>query len=149
MNTSSQGKKERTIYGAFERAVKGFAGAIPQLAGVILLIGLIQTFVTGDLITALFTGSLLADTLLGAAAGSIAAGNPVTSYILGGELIEMKISLPAVTAFIVAWVTVGLVQLPAEASLLGARFALCRNIFGFILSIGVALATAATLRFIS
>jgi uncharacterized membrane protein YraQ (UPF0718 family) len=149
MKMSSQGTEQRTVYTAFEKAVKAFAGTIPQLAGIVLLIGLLQTFVTGDIIAALFTGSPLTDTVIGSAAGSIATSNPITSYILGGELIEMGVSILAATAFIVAWVTVGLVQLPVEASLLGARFAIFRNAFGFILSIGVALASVATLRLIS
>ena len=86
---------------------------LPQLAGIILLIGLFQTFVTGTMIASIFSGSILKDTIIGSAIGSISAGNPVTSYIIGGELIGKHVSLFAVTAFIVAWVTVGAIQLPA------------------------------------
>lgn len=148
-NAPSPGKGRPTVPKAFTKAVKGFAATIPQLAGVILLIGLFQTFVTGGMMASLFTGAALKDTVIGSAIGSIAAGNPITSYIIGGELVEMRVSLFAVTAFIVAWVTVGLVQLPAEASLLGRRFALFRNAFGFILAIVVALASVMTLGLIS
>lgn len=148
-NASSPGKGRPTLSKAFTKAVTGFAATIPQLAGVILLIGLFQTFVTGSMMASLFTGSTLKDTIIGSAIGSIAAGNPITSYIIGGELTEMKVSLFAVTAFIVAWVTVGLVQLPAEASLLGRRFAFLRNAFGFLLAIVVALASVVTLGLIS
>jgi len=44
-------------------------------------------------------------------------------------------------------VTVGVIQLPAEASILGKRFALTRNILSFIFAILVAIATVITLRF--
>ena len=74
--------------------------------------------------------------------GSISAGNPITSYIFGGELLDQGINLLAVTAFLVAWVTVGLVQLPAESFLLGKRFAILRNAISFIFSIFVAIITA-------
>jgi DNA-binding response OmpR family regulator len=47
---------------------------------------------------------------------------------LGGELLAKGISLVAVTALLVSWVTVGSVQLPAEALMLGSRFALYRNL---------------------
>lgn len=47
----------------------------------------------------------------------------------------------------ITWVTVGLVQLPAEMPALGQRFALLRNAFSFILSIPVAILTAGSLRF--
>ena len=84
----------------------------------------------------------------GSTVGSISAGNPITSYIIGGELLKEGISLFAVTAFITAWVTVGIIQLPAEASILGKRFALARNILSFIFSIIVAIATVLTLQVI-
>ena len=56
------------------------------------------------------------------------------------------ISLYAVTAFIVAWVTVGMIQLPAEAAILGKRFAILRNFLSFLLSIAVAITAVITLR---
>ena len=55
------------------------------------------------------------DTVIGSAIGSIAAGNPIMSYIIGGELMKEGVSLFAITAFIVTWVTVSIVQFPAEA----------------------------------
>jgi hypothetical protein len=47
-----------------------------------------------------------------------------------------------------AWVTVGLAQLPAEISALGSRFALVRNAISFALSIAIAFATVGILKFI-
>ncbi|GAH89897.1 unnamed protein product [marine sediment metagenome] len=73
--------------------------------------------------------------------GSVLAGNPLTSYVLGGELLKQGMSLVAVTSFLVAWVTVGLVQLPAEAIMLGKKFAILRNIFSFAFSMLVAMTT--------
>ena len=73
--------------------------------------------------------------------GSVLAGNPVTSYVLGGELLTQGVNLVAVTAFLVAWVTVGFVQLPAESMMLGKKFAISRNILSFIFSIIVAIIT--------
>lgn len=48
-----------------------------------------------------------------------------------GELLEQGAGLVAVTAFLVAWVTVGLIQLSVESILLGKKFAVSRNIFQF------------------
>ena len=61
--------------------------------------------------------------------------------IIGGELLAQGVSLVAVTAFLIAWVTVGVVQLPAESILLGRRFALLRNIISFVFSVIVAIIT--------
>ena len=86
------------------------------------------------------------DVLLGTALGSIAAGPPVASYLLGGELRAGGVSLMAVTALVVSWVTVGLVQLPAEALYLGRRFAVARNLVSFAFTLAVAWLTVQTLR---
>jgi hypothetical protein len=52
----------------------------------------------------------------------------------------------AMTAFIVSWVTVGLVQLPAESLMLGRKFAFTRNIVSFITAIIIAILTVFTLE---
>jgi len=69
------------------------------------------------------------------------AGNPITSYVLGGEFFDAGISIMAVSAFIVTWVTVGIVQLPAEILLLGKKFALLRNLFSFLSAIVIGICT--------
>jgi len=46
-----------------------------------------------------------------------------------------------VTALMLAWVNVGVVQLPAEMVALGRRFALVRNGIAFVFSILTALIT--------
>ena len=88
---------------------------------------------------------MIKDTLLGSLIGSISEGSPINSYVIGGELLRNHVSLFAVTAFIAAWVTVGVLQLPAEALILGKRFAITRNILSFILATFVSVATVITL----
>ena len=125
-----------------------FINMLPMLVGVVLLIGLFNAFISKDFLSSLFSGNRALDTLWGACFGSIFTGNPINSYIIGGELLEYGVSLFAVTALIISWVTVGLVQLPAETSALGFRFALVRNAVSFVLSIAIALATVSMLNFI-
>ena len=145
-NINKNIKNKETIVVSFYKALKNFGVMLPVLLGVILLIGLFKTYITSDLISSVFRGDLFQDTLLGSVIGSVSAGNPITSYIIGGELLKEGVSLFAVTAFIAAWVTVGIIQLPAEASILGKRFALTRNVFSFIFAILVSIATVITLR---
>jgi len=116
-----------------------------MLLTVILLFGLFRSFVPDRMLSAVFTGELLRDTVIGSLIGSISSGNAVTSYIIGGELLKENVSLIAVTAFIVAWVTVGIIQVPAEAAILGKRFACVRNILAFVLSVLVSIGTVKTL----
>lgn len=122
-----------------------FLGILPVIIGVILLTGLLIELLPAGSVAGWFGRSGVLDALTGAVAGSISAGHPVSSYLLGGELLSKGVSLVAVTAFLVSWVTVGSIQLPAEAVMLGWRFALLRNLLCFLSSILVAVLTVATL----
>ncbi|MCK4649796.1 hypothetical protein KAT36_01050 [Candidatus Pacearchaeota archaeon] len=126
---------------AIIKAGKGLWKAFPMIFGTILLISLISILIPKSFYTTVFTKNIFSDSIIGSLVGSISAGNPITSYIFGGELLTQGISLLAVTAFLVAWVTVGLIQLPAESTILGKKFALLRNITAFILAIVVAIIT--------
>jgi len=141
-------KQQKTPLISLYKAFKSFITTFPLLLGIILLIGLFKVIISQEMISSLFTGDMLSDTALGSIIGSISAGNAVTSYIIGGELIKNGVSFFAVTSFIVAWVTVGVVQLPAEAAFFGKRFAIARNIISFILCFVVTILIVITLRVI-
>jgi uncharacterized membrane protein YraQ (UPF0718 family) len=134
---------------AMQRAVRQIATMLPVLLGVILLVGLFKTFVSEAWMNSLFTGRPIVDALFGAAFGSVLAGNPVNSYVIGRGLLDMNVGLAAVTAFILTWVTVGVVQLPAEVAALGLRFALVRAVVAFVLSVPIACLTWWLVRMIS
>jgi uncharacterized membrane protein YraQ (UPF0718 family) len=119
---------------------------LPILISVILLLSLIITFVPFSYYVKIFTGNFLIDPLIGAILGSISIGNPITSYLIGGELLKNGVSLIAVIAFILSWVTVGLIQLPAEGLMLGKRFAIIRNLTSFISAIIIAILVSLTLK---
>jgi len=126
---------------AMIKSARSIFNSLPILVGAILLIGLASTLMPKSYYAALFSKNILLDSIIGSGLGSVLAGNPITSYVLGGEFLKQGISLVAVTSFLVAWVTVGLVQLPAEALLLGKKFAILRNLLSFLLSIIVAIIT--------
>jgi len=132
--------KARLIH-AMKRSGNQFASILPIFLGIVLLIGLLNTFVSKNFLTALLSGNVVLDTFLGAFFGSILAGNAINSYVIAGELLQYGVSLFAVTALIITWVTVGLVQLPVEIAALGKRFALLRNGICFILSMPIAIIT--------
>ena len=127
------------------KASKGFSATLPMLLGILLLIGLFQTFVSPEALAAVFNGEPFRDTLIGTLLGSISAGTALTSYIIGGELLQKGVSLLAVTAFMVAWVTAGLIQFPAEMNTLGTRFATLRNLISIVLAVVVSILTVTTL----
>ena len=124
-----------------KKTIKSFGSALYILIPTILLIALFVSAVPPKELVKLFSGNRITDSLIGSIAGSVSAGNPIVSYIIGGELLKNGIGLIAVTAFLVAWVTVGVIQFPAESKLLGRKFAIWRNITAFILSIIIAITT--------
>lgn len=126
---------------ALLKAFKAIYNTLPVIVGVVLLVSLGNTLIPDSFYSSVFSGNVFSDSLVGSAIGSVLAGNPVTSYIIGGGLLEQGVGLVAVTSFIVAWVTVGVIQFPGEAILLGKKFAIVRNVSAFVLSILVAITT--------
>ena len=123
-----------------------FINILPIIVGMLMATSLVVTLFPEEISAGLFGHGDIPDAILGAAIGSIAAGHPLASYLLGGELLSGGVGLITVTAMLVTWVTVGIVQLPAEALMLGTRFAVYRNIISFCLAIIIALLTVYTLQ---
>ncbi|MDR9500672.1 MAG: permease [Desulfurivibrionaceae bacterium] len=144
MNSHQQ--KKSSLRQALKKSFLAFWAMTPLLVGVIGLVGLFQVLVTADMLKTLFRGNVIADTLLATLAGAAASGNPVISYLFGGELLGQGISLNAVIAFILSWVTLSFVHLPAEAEVLGFSFTLYRNILAFAFTLIIALLTSFTLQ---
>lgn len=124
---------------AFKKSARQFYGMVPVLIGVVLLVGLFRGFVSREMLLAIFSGNPVQDVFLGAGVGSVLAGNPVNSYVIGETLLNMGVSLYGTTALVLCWVNVGLVQLPAEVTALGMRFALFRTLAAFCMVMAVAM----------
>ena len=133
---------------ALKNTFNNIKSTLPILFGIILLIAWVISFIPDSFYNKIFTGNNIIDSFLGALIGSVAAGNPINSYIIGIELLKQNVGLVAVTAFVISWVTVGVVQFPAEALLLGKKFALTRNIISFISAIIISILTVLILQFL-
>ena len=129
-------KKQTAQRPSFPKVLKksslSFLAMAPLLLAVIGLVGLFQVLVTPKMLASLFQGNPFFDTLIGTLSGATAAGNPIVSYVIGGELLNQGISLYAVSAFLLSWVTLGFIQLPAEVAVFGGRFTLYRNILALV-----------------
>ncbi len=130
---------KQEIFEAVSKAVKSFWRLLPIILGTILLVSLFISLVPKSFYLSVFGKNSLLNSLIGGFVGSVSIGTPITSYIIGGELLKEGVSLIAVTAFLVSWVTVGIIQFPAESAILGKKFALLRNVTAFFLSIIIAL----------
>ena len=133
---------------SFLKTARAFGRMFPIIFGTILFISFVSSAIPKSFYLQFFGKNIFFDSLIGSLVGSISAGTPITSYIFGGEMLNKGVSLIAVTTFLVTWVTVGVVQFPAEAYLLGKKFAFWRNFSAFILSIVVAIMTVTIWRLI-
>jgi len=136
------------VAGAARKTFFAFLEMLPLLLSILLLVSLFITVVPKSLYAKIFTKNTTLNSIIGAILGSVSAGQPVTSYIIGGELLKAGVSLIAVTSFIISWVTVGIIQLPAECYYLGKRFGFLRNFLSFIFAIVISLLVVLCLRFV-
>jgi len=133
---------------SYLNTLNGFRQFFPILIGILMLTSIAITAIPKDFYNHIFIGNYFTDPLFGAIIGSLVTGNPMNSYIIGGELLKEGVSLIAVTSFIISWTTVGIIQLPAEILMLGKRFAITRNIISFLSAILIAIFVTATISLI-
>jgi hypothetical protein len=146
MNHAKRAADRPSHWEAATQAGHTLMNLLPVLLGALFLISLLTQFLPRLLEAGLFGGSPIQDALVGASLGSVAAGQPVVSYLLGGELNGSGVSLVGVTALVVAWVTVGLTHLPVEAQVFGWRFAVLRNLLAFVSALCIAFIIPAVLH---
>lgn len=141
-------KENNSLLEALKKAILGLFSMLPMLFTIILLLGIFDTYITKEMLASLFISNNLIDTVIGTSLGAVLTGNPMISYILGGELTNAGVSLYAITAFVLSWVTLGLIQLPSELEIFGLRFTFYRTLFTFIFTILISLLTVSTVNLI-
>ena len=133
---------------ALVKTLNNFKQILPIIFGVLFLAGLTTVCIPKTFYINILGSDNFFGFLSSALLGSISSGNAMTSYVLGGEFLEQGVSLFVVTVFILTWVTVGLIQFPAESLMLGKKFAIIRNATSFVSAIIIAFLIKITLSFI-
>ena len=106
---------------------------LPIIVGILLLISIIKYFVPMDFLSNIDNQFL--GWFVSAIFGSISAGNPINSYIIAWEFGWISANIIVISAFLISWVTVWLIQIPAESYFFGKKYAILRNILAFIFSL--------------
>lgn len=125
-----------------------FVRMLPVLLGVLALVSLVTAAVPAARIAALLPSDGLLGALAGAVTGGFFAGNPVTSYVLAGEFMAAGVGLTTVTAFIVSWVTLGVLHIAAEGVILGLRFTLWRSALCLVFAVVIAEFIGLAMRYV-
>ena len=128
---------------AGRRTIVSLVKVLPVVIGVLGLASLVAAALPAGVLARFLPMEGTFGPLLGAFIGGVAAGHPLTSYVLAGEFAAAGIGLATITAFIVSWVTVGVAHIPIESATLGLRFALWRNAVSFISAVLIGYLAAA------
>jgi len=116
-----------------KKSAKMILNNLPIILGVVLLVSLINSAIPKEAYSKLLNNDF--GVIISAIIGGLSIGSPIISYIIAGELIKTGISFVVINAFLISWVTVGVLQIPIESKIFGAKFAVLRMIINLILSI--------------
>ncbi len=125
---------------ALKVAVKAFFKISPTVLIIIVLIGLLLSFVPSSKISTIIgEQSGLSGVLLIALFGAVMHIPSLISFPLAASVLQNGASVMAVAAFITTLTMIGLLMLPLEIKELGKKMALLRNGFSFIFALIIAL----------
>jgi len=141
--------KEVTLKKAFINSSKNFLSFMPIMLAITAIVALFQTYISSNMISQIFGYSSFSDILLGTFSGAISSGHGSISFIIAQGLKEENVSLYALSTFTLAWVTLGFVQIPAEASIFGIKFTIYRNILALLSTVLISFLTIITLGIFS
>jgi uncharacterized membrane protein YraQ (UPF0718 family) len=131
--------RDKTLL-ALQVAGRSLRKLIPLLTAVFGLVGLFQVFLSPQQVErALGAGNGWLSLLLGGALGAVAIGPPLAAYPLAGSMLDAGAWPPAVAAFVICWISIGIITLPFEASIFSLRYALLRNGIGFAVALLIGL----------
>lgn len=118
----------------FNQTLIWFKELIPMLLGILLLISMIKelwlfTYLRSYLDNS-FISIVIADIF-----GSISAWNTINSYIIANSFWDINHNVLVITTFLISWITVWFIQIPAEIYFFWKKFTIVRNVTSFIFAI--------------
>ena len=117
--------------------MKNIAG---EIVGILLLIGLILTFIPPEAIkTYMGQSNQFIATAIGALVGSITLIPAFVAFPLVGSFVDIGMSIVPAVAFLTTLTMVGFVTFPLEKQQFGTKFTVIRNSLSFVFAVVIAL----------
>ena len=133
-------KDKKKTMRSIKMAVGMMKGLVGQVVAILLLIGLLLTFIPPELITKYLSGTnTIMATVISALVGAITLIPAFVAFPLAGSLADAGLGVVPLVSFITTLTMVGFVTLPLEKREFGLKFALSRNILSFVFAILIAL----------
>lgn len=132
---SSYVKDKNKTKKGLKKAWKSFMNIFPAFSGILLLIGLVLTILSPDVISSIignktgFLGMLVTSII-----GSITLIPGFIAFPLAASLMEKGAGVAQIAVFVSTLMMVGLVTVPLEIEYFGKKETLLRNSFSYIFS---------------
>ena len=124
---------------ALKKAWKSFENILPQLLGVILLVGIMMSFLDPDTISNLIGDSSgWVGIVMAGVIGSITLIPAFVAFPTAALLLENGAGLMQIAAFVSTLMMVGVMTFPLEVSFFGRKSTILRNLLAFVFSFIVA-----------
>lgn len=134
-------KKDRSkIEKSIKKSLRIFVQNSIRLFAIFLIIAMLENFLSKEAVgNFLLKFSGIKGILVGEFAGSIMMGPIASGYPIAKYLFDHGAEVAIVTAFLLAWVMIGIVSIPVEFKELGKKFTLTRNLFALLCIIVISL----------
>ena len=124
----------QNIKKTFKQTLMWLKELIPMLLGILLLISMFKelwifNYLSNNLWNN-FLSIIIADIF-----GSLSAWNTINSYIIADSFWNLETNILIITTFLIAWITVWFIQIPAEIYFFGRKFTIIRNLISFVFAI--------------
>jgi uncharacterized membrane protein YraQ (UPF0718 family) len=129
-------KDRKKTRAALKKAWKSFENILPQLLSVLLIIGIMLTFLDEKTISRLLgaeSGAL--GLAIAAVVGSITLIPGFVAFPLAASLLKTGAGYAQITMFVTTLMMVGVVTLPMEMKYFGRKLALKRNALALVFSV--------------
>lgn len=121
------------------KAWNSFENILPQMLGLISLIGIVLAFLNPDVVGRILgSSSGYLGVLIAALVGSITLIPAFVAFPLAAMLLAKGAGYMQLSAFVSTLTMVGLITLPLETKFFGKKFAILRNSLAFVLAFFVA-----------
>lgn len=133
-------KKRRTAsIKALKMSKSMMKNMVSNILGILLLIGLVQAFISTEVITDFLgaSGNTLS-VLIAGVVGSVTLIPAFVAFPLVASFVDAGVNTTSAVTFLTTLTMVGVVTIPLEKQEFGAKFTFLRNICSFIIAIAIA-----------
>jgi len=132
---------------ALKKSWKSFENILPQFIAILIIVGIMLSAISPDVISRLIGGqSGWTGMIMAAIIGAVTLVPGFVAFPLAAALLSAGAGFMQIAVFISALMMVGVVTIPVEISYFGKKATISRNLLAFIFSFVVAIVIGVVLK---